>query len=110
MDRDGCFRKSDLDFDLMVFDQKAKLFREVFPEQIWSGDCGLIAPRLTQKANVDCFEVVINEGSYRALAEEVSRVTGNQETVAAVKSAWHVARKKLALALERRGYNLIPVE
>jgi hypothetical protein len=59
---------------------------------------------------VDCFEVVINEGSFRALAEEVSRVTGNQETVAAVKSAWHVARKKIAPALERRGYNFIPVE
>ena len=59
---------------------------------------------------VDCFEVVINEGSFRALAEEVSRVTGNQETVAAVKSAWHVARKKIAPALERRGYNFLTVE
>ncbi len=59
---------------------------------------------------LDCFEVVINERSFRALAEEVSRVTGKQETVVAVKSAWHVARKKIALALERRGYNFISVE
>jgi hypothetical protein len=59
---------------------------------------------------IDVFEIVINEGSYRALAEEVSRVTGKQETVAAVKSAWHVARKKIATELERRGFTFITVE
>jgi len=59
---------------------------------------------------IDCFEVVINEGSFRALAEEVGRVTGKQETVASVKSAWHVARKKIALALQSRGFTFITVE
>ena len=59
---------------------------------------------------IDCFEIVINEGSFRALAEEVTRVTGNQETVAAVKSAWHVARKKIAPALQARGFTFITVE
>lgn len=59
---------------------------------------------------IDVFEVVINEGSFRALAEEVSRVTGQQETVAAVKSAWHVARKKLAPVLQSRGYTFITAE
>ena len=59
---------------------------------------------------IDCFEAVINEGSFRALAEEVSRVTGKQETVAAVKSAWHVANNKIRAELERRGFNFITVE
>lgn len=59
---------------------------------------------------IDCFEVVINEGSFRTLAEEVGRVTGRKETVAAVKSAWHVAKNKIAPELERRGFNFITVE
>ena len=60
---------------------------------------------------VDCFEVVINEGSFRALAEEVSRVTGKQETVATREERrWHVAKKRSRPALERRGFNFITVE
>ena len=61
-------------------------------------------------AGRDRVQLVINEGSFRALAEEVSRVTGKQETVAAVKSAWYVAKNKIAPALERRGFNFITVE
>ena len=59
---------------------------------------------------IDCFEIVINEGSFRALAEEVSRVTGKQETVAAVKSAWHVAKKRIAQNSNAADFNFITVE
>jgi hypothetical protein len=59
---------------------------------------------------IDVFEVVLNEGSFRALADEVTHVTGKPETVVAVKSAWHVARKKLASALQSRGFTLFTVE
>jgi DNA-directed RNA polymerase specialized sigma24 family protein len=66
--------------------------------------------QIVARCYVDCFENVLREGSYRPLAEAVSLVTGEAETVVNVKGAWHVAKKKIATELARRGYNLIPVE
>ncbi len=61
--------------------------------------------RIVARCFVDCFEDVIAQNSYLPLAEAVRRVTGGQETVASVKSAWHVVRKKIAPELARRGFN-----
>ena len=66
--------------------------------------------KLVARCFVDCFEDVINEGSYRPLAVMVSVITGNPETVVNVKSTWHAARKKLATMLAQRGFNFITAE
>lgn len=66
--------------------------------------------QIVAQCYLDCFEDVLNEGSFRPLAEAVSKVTGRVETVANVKSAWHVARKKLAAELTRRGITLLKAE
>lgn len=66
--------------------------------------------QIVARCYVDCFEVILNEGSFRILAEEVGRVTGKQENVVSVKSAWHAALKKIGPALERRGFNFTIVE
>jgi DNA-directed RNA polymerase specialized sigma24 family protein len=66
--------------------------------------------QIVARCYIDCFERVLQEDSYRPLAEAVSCVTGKQESLANVKSAWHVAKRKIASALTRRGYNIIPVE
>ena len=48
---------------------------------------------------LECYEQVINEKSFRALAEAVSAITGRPETVVNVKSNWHAARKKISEVL-----------
>jgi DNA-directed RNA polymerase specialized sigma24 family protein len=62
--------------------------------------------RIVAVCYLDCFEDVLREDSYRPLAQAVSRFTGDAETVANVKSAWHVARRKIAAELACRGYDL----
>ena len=66
--------------------------------------------KIVARCYVDCFEEIIAEGSYRPLAVAVGTVTGTQETVVNVKSAWHVAKKKIATELNRRGFDFIIVE
>lgn len=50
------------------------------------------------------------EESWEAIKEEVSRVTGKQETVVAVKSAWRDALKTLRDRLTRRKFNFLEPE
>ena len=59
---------------------------------------------------VECFEEVINENSFRPLADAVSAISGRPETVATVKSNWHAARKKIAEELNSRDFNFIQAE
>jgi RNA polymerase sigma factor (sigma-70 family) len=66
--------------------------------------------KIVARCYIDCFEDVLQEGTYRPLADAVSCVTRKQETVANVKSTWHVAKKKMATELARRGYTIIPLE
>jgi hypothetical protein len=42
--------------------------------------------------------------TYQRLTEIVEAVTGQPQSVTAVKSAWHAARAALAVELRRRGY------
>jgi hypothetical protein len=66
--------------------------------------------KLVAGCYVECFEQVINENSYRPLADAVSAKTGKPETVATVKSNWHAARKKIAEELVRRGFDFVQAE
>jgi len=59
---------------------------------------------------VDNYENFRERDTYAPLAELVSRVTGEQETVAGVKSAWHEAKQKIVRELTRRGFNFFETE
>jgi hypothetical protein len=59
---------------------------------------------------VDNYETFRERDTYGPLAELVSEVTGEQETVAAVKSAWHEAKQKIVRELTRRGFDIFESE
>jgi len=59
---------------------------------------------------VDNYETFRERDTYGPLAELVSRVTGEQETVAGVKSAWHEAKQKIVREMTRRGFNIFESE
>lgn len=59
---------------------------------------------------VDNYETFRERDTYGPLAELVSQVTGEQETVAAVKSAWHEAKQKIIREMTRRGFNIFESE
>lgn len=59
---------------------------------------------------VDNYEHFRERDTYGPLAELVSQVTGEQETVAGVKSAWYEAKQKIVKELTRRGFNIFEAE
>jgi DNA-directed RNA polymerase specialized sigma24 family protein len=59
---------------------------------------------------VDNYEDFRERDTYGPLAELVSKVTGEQETVAGVKSAWHEAKQKIVREMTRRGFNIFEME
>ncbi|HUY34367.1 MAG TPA: sigma-70 family RNA polymerase sigma factor [Pirellulales bacterium] len=59
---------------------------------------------------VDNYEDFRERDTYGPLAELVSKVTGEAETVAGVKSAWHEAKAKIVRELTRRGFNFFETE
>jgi len=59
---------------------------------------------------VDNYEDFRERDTYAPLAMLVSRVTGEVETVAGVKSAWHEAKAKIVRELTRRGFNFCDTE
>ncbi|MHC4401369.1 MAG: RNA polymerase sigma factor [Planctomycetota bacterium] len=61
--------------------------------------------RVVAEARVNHFE-----DGWEAVKEEVSRVTGKQETVVAVKSAWRDAKETLRDRLTRRKFNFLKPE
>ena len=65
--------------------------------------------RVVARCFLDCFAEVAARRSYQPLAQAVGGVTGEVETVVAVKSAWHDARQKIARGLATRGFNFLQV-
>lgn len=64
--------------------------------------------KLSKKQRVVAESVVNHLGeSWDEIRDEVARVTGQNETVVAVKSAWRDAKKLLAERLVRRGFNFL---
>ncbi len=63
--------------------------------------------RIVALCFVDHFEDFRTRDIYEPLVAAVSVVTGEVESVAAVKSVWRFAREKIAAALARRGYSFI---
>ena len=63
--------------------------------------------RMVALAFVDNYEDFQVRNTYQPLAEAVGSRTGKVESVAAVKSAWHQARKKIAEELVDRGYDFL---
>ncbi len=63
--------------------------------------------RIVAKAFVDNYEDLRQRDTYFPLARAVEAVTGKDENVAAVKSAWHEAKRKLVKELTRRGFHFL---
>ncbi len=63
--------------------------------------------RIVAQAYVDHYEDFKERGTYLPLAEAVGRVTGRRENVAAVKSAWVEASRKIVCELTRRGFDYL---
>jgi DNA-directed RNA polymerase specialized sigma24 family protein len=61
-------------------------------------------------AYVDHYEDFKERDTYLPLAEAVGRITGKKQNVVAVKSAWIEARRKIAEALTKRGFNFLFLE
>lgn len=60
--------------------------------------------RIAAVAFVGNFEVFRERDIYEPLAKAVSAMTGQRESVAAVKSAWRFARERIREELARRGF------
>jgi DNA-directed RNA polymerase specialized sigma24 family protein len=91
----------------LLTNSERKEFMEIVRETV-----GTLPPRqkLVTQCFLDCYEDVFNERSFRPLAEEVRRVTGEPETAVNVKSTWHAAKAKIATELARRGFTFIQAE
>ena len=59
---------------------------------------------------VDNYEDFRKRDTYQPLATLVSNVTGKQESVVAVKSAWLEAKQKIVKEMTRRGFNFLEAE
>jgi len=102
-------KNTDLGFEwrLNTGPAEVKEFREILLEIIQTLP---LRQRLVARCFVDNFEDFRERNTSKPLAEAVSAVTGNAESVAAVRSDWRFAREKIAAALVRRGYPFIPSE
>lgn len=58
-------------------------------------------------AYLEVYEVVQAENSYRALAERIREMTGEDCTTVQVSDNWRVARKTIAARLRRQKFNLL---
>ena len=63
--------------------------------------------RVVAIAFVDNYENLRERGTYLPLAQAVATITGDDENVVAVKSAWHEAKRKLVRGLTRRGFSFL---
>jgi DNA-directed RNA polymerase specialized sigma24 family protein len=63
--------------------------------------------RIVATAFVDNYEDLRERDTYLPLAQAVAAITGEDENVVAVKSAWHEAKRKLVRGLTRRGFNFL---
>jgi DNA-directed RNA polymerase specialized sigma24 family protein len=78
-----------------------------FDEILWTTIRTL--PQMQQLAATcfnDVYEEVIARRSYAPLADAMSQVLGRPVTVVAAKNNWHEAKKKIAEALNRKGWDL----
>jgi DNA-directed RNA polymerase specialized sigma24 family protein len=66
--------------------------------------------RIVAHCFINNYEDIRLRDTYRPLADAVGAITGNTESVAAVKSVWRLAREKIIAELQRRGYTYITVE
>jgi hypothetical protein len=60
--------------------------------------------RLVARIFIDHFEEFSPRDIYHRLAALVSDFTGRDEQVEAIKSLWHLARKRIGAELTRQGY------
>jgi DNA-directed RNA polymerase specialized sigma24 family protein len=86
---------------------EAREFRQVLLEFV-----ATLPPRqrLVAQCFVDNCDAFSERDIYMPLADAVSAVTGQTESVAAVKSDWRFAREKIAAELRRRGYTFLSLE
>lgn len=63
--------------------------------------------RVVAQLFFEMYEELRERGKYPPLAEAVSKITGQSESVVAVKSALQAAMEKIRLELERRGHPLV---
>ena len=63
--------------------------------------------RIVARAFIDNYEDLRERKTFLPLKEAVAAVTGNDENVVAVKSAWHQAKRTLVSRLTRRGFHFL---
>lgn len=66
--------------------------------------------KIVARAYVDNYEHFRERDTYAPLADFVGNVTGKKESLVAVKSAWHEAKKKIVKDMARRGFKFIDTE
>jgi len=66
--------------------------------------------RIVARAFIDNYEDLSERKTFLPLKEAVAAVTGNDENVVAVKSAWHQAKRTLVSRLTRRGFYFLKEE